>query len=267
MMRYGRTLALVLGLGCLLTVGSCTTYVFLSAHDQEQIQTREKKKLYYLKYSFFVGPLYTYDDKLYISERGFDERVLVQDTSDNPIFPPEPTGVIPMGTQVQVLQIEFPTRGVASDRKLKSPRFFTWVYLEKAGESAAQPWILVLAPEFRTLGQFDDALTEYLQKEDPRPAFASLPAEELAAIDQKSILKGMRADSLRRARGHPDRITRSFEGGIKVERWQYAEKRFVTLRDDQVESWEGFPNIPAPSAPAPAPAAPAATPTPAPAAT
>jgi hypothetical protein len=226
--------------GCFLAAG-CASHTLLSVRDQESLQTSHRGKPYFLKQSFFVGSFFAYEDRLYISERAFDERILIQSPSGEPMVNIEPTGVLPMGTKVTVKEIEFPTSGAMAVRKLKSPRHFTWVMLEAEGQSPGNPLVLVLTPEFGTMEQFKKALGEYLATEDPTKEFLERSEEERSAIAQKRIIRGMRADSLLRSRGYPDRIHRQFVSGVKVEQWQYASRRVVTLKEDIVESWEGFP--------------------------
>lgn len=222
-------------------VSSCTSYTFLTDEDQQKIQTEHAKKSYFLKQSFFVGPFFAYEDRYYISERAFDERVMIENTSGEPILPPESTGILPMGTKVTIRQIEFPTGGAMASRKLKSPRFFSWVFLDLEGKTAEKPYILVLVPEFKRIDEFEQALSAYLTTSDPREEFASQPPEVLSTIDQKALFKGMMASALLRSRGYPDRITRKFENGVKIEHWQYTPARVVVLKEDRIDSWEGFP--------------------------
>ena len=231
----------------------CPSHTLLTKKDQEKIQTKHGKKTYFLKQSFFIGPFFAYDDRRYISERAFDERVLIQSPGGDPILPCEPTGVLSMGTQVTVREIEFPTSGAMASRKLKSPRHFTWIMLDVEGQPSQNPYVLVLTQEFKKIKEFESSLKDYLLTKDPRDEFAACPPEELKAIDTKSLIKGMRADALLRSRGHPDRITRKFIEGVKTERWQYTTERVVVLKEDRVDSWQGFPDIQLPDGEKPNP--------------
>ncbi len=227
-------------------LGACKSYTLLSQADQQAIEKGHFDKRLYLKQSFFAGPFFAYDDRLLISERAFDERVLIQGVSGDPILPSKADHVLPMGTAMLIKRVEFPTSAAISDRKLKSPRHFVWVYLEKAEGDTPKPYVLVLTQEFRRVKQFDSALATFLVKKDPRGAFASRLPEVLEAIDNKKIVRGMRADALMRSRGYPDKISRKSISGARIENWTYASKREVVLKNDVVQSWKGFPDIPAP---------------------
>lgn len=240
-----------------LALFGCPAETLLSVQDQESIQKAQTAKSYFLRQSFFVGPFFSYDDRLYVSERGLDERVLIESMDGEPILPASPLAVIPFGTRVKITSIEFPTSSVVTGRRLKSPRHFTWVYLEIDGLSQPKPLVLVLTHEMRSPQDFDKALANYLAGEDPRPAFAKLAPEVLAAIDAKNVLAGMRWDALLRSRGHPDRVERSTAGQARVEKWFYSPQRWVLLEDDTVKSSEGFPQLELPqwrNPPAPQPA-------------
>jgi hypothetical protein len=224
-------------------IGGCPSHTLLSLKDQQKIIETRSGNNYFLRYSCFIGPFFSYDDRLFISERAFDERVLVESIGGDPILSAEPTAVLPFGTQVTIRKIEFPTGSVMSDRKLKSPRHFTWVTLDRAGVHESKPFVLVLTNEMRKPSDFDKALSGFLVKTDPRPEYASLAPAILEAIDTKRVVRGMRADALLRSRGHPDKISRKQEGKVRLELWQYAKDRVVELKDDVVESASGFPEL------------------------
>ncbi|NMB75190.1 MAG: hypothetical protein GYA21_08675 [Myxococcales bacterium] len=237
-------LSLFLCLGaCALVFAACPAYVRLTPEDQEDIAKDLAGKEYFLKHSCYFGPFFVYEDRFLLMERAFDERVLVQTSKGAPMLPGEPLGVLPMGTRVKVREIQFPTSKAVASRRLESPRSFTWVLLDSPAAPDGKPLVLVLMPEFEKKSDFGPALETFLVAADPRPEFADRPEAERAAIDQKKVLRGMRADALIRSRGYPDRITRSFENGVKVEKWQYAPSRSVTLRDDRVEAFENIPVV------------------------
>jgi hypothetical protein len=232
----------------------CATLTLLSEADQLVVQKANQGATRYLKQSWFVGPFYSYDDRSMVSERAFDERVLLESVGGEPMLPLEPTGVLPLGRKVRIQQVEFPTGGAVEGRRLKSPRHFTWVLMEDLEQPGQLPYLMVLTQSFRTPKAFEEALGQYLVAEDPRPAFAARRPEVLDAIDRKVILQGMRAEELMRSRGYPDQLLRKKEGEISVETWVYGKDREVTLKDDAVDSWKNFPTFPF-QEPKPAPAA------------
>jgi hypothetical protein len=221
----------------------CPADIRLSTQDQEKIQHDYKYKTFYLKYSLYYGQFYEYGDRYFVSERGFDERTLIETPGGEPILPPSPLGVLPMGTKMVIREIEFPTSVNLATRKLKSPRYYTWVTLEHRNKPEAKPYVLVLAHDFSTRPEVIQYLKEYLVTDDPRLAFEARPPEEVQAIDTKTIWKGMRRDALILARGDPSRVNRQFEKGIKIERWEYAPGKIVVLKDDVVDSFEGLPAL------------------------
>jgi hypothetical protein len=226
-----------------MAIAGCVSHTSLSVQDQERIQTKYVTKTYFLKQSFFVGPFFAYADRMFISERAFDEKVLIQSPGGDPIVPCEPVGVVPMGTRVTVREIEFPTGSALAARKLKSPRHFTWVTVDLEGKNLEKPYVLVLTREFKTRKEFVKSLGGFLVEADPRPEFAALSPEVLRAIDRKSLVKGMDSKALLRSRGHPNRITRKFVDGTKMEKWLYTQDRFVVLKEDVVDEWQGFPDL------------------------
>jgi hypothetical protein len=244
-----RNLALLASLALLATLSGCKTLSLLSPGDQQAVQSRHHNQTLFAKQPWFVGPFYSYDDRQYVSERAFDERILLESTSGEPIVPLAPTGIVPMGRRLRIRQVEFPTGGVVAARKLKSPRHFTWVILEDTEQPDGLPYVLVLTQSFRTPEAFAEALALYLVEEDPRPAFGSRRPEVRSAIERKLVVQGMRADELMRSRGYPDQLLREQVGGVQVETWRYAVGREVILKDEAVDSFKGFPVLPIQEAP------------------
>jgi hypothetical protein len=222
-------------------VSGCLSQTLLSTKDQESIKQVHQDKHYFLKQSFFVGPFFGYNDRHYISERAFDERVLIQNTSGDPIFPAQASSILPLGTKVKIQEIEFPDGYAMSSRKLKSPRHFTWVLLNLVDQPAKKPFVLVLARQFAKKEEFTKALSFYLADDNPTEKTSSFSPAELQAINQKTLIKGMNSEQLKLSRGQPDQIIRKFIKGTKVEHWTYAPNRIVVLKEDSVDSWKGFP--------------------------
>ncbi len=239
MVKSNRTIltwSLVLG----LLAAGCPAHVKLSKADRQRVQKEYVGQERFLKYACFAGAFYAYPDLLYLSERAFDERILIENPDGEPILPKGPTEILPMGTRVRIRDIQFATSGALAERKLRSPRHFTWVLLDRLDGKSDKPYVWVLTQQFKNRGQFDEALDAVLTQQDPRLAFEGRTPEVLAAIDRKIPVEGMRYDALIRARGRPDKVDRRTAGGLVQERWEYAPGRYVVLQDDRVTRWEGF---------------------------
>lgn len=234
---------LLLGL-LVASAAGCPSRSRLAAADQRALTLGLSAKTLYLKHSHYTGPFFAYGDKRYLSERAYDERVLIEKPNGEPLLPAGPTGIWPMGTKVRVLSVEFPTSGAIAGRKLRSPRHFTWVEIEAADKEGdkgpAAPGVLVLTQEFKSRRHFLEVLDSLLVSVDPRKSFADRSQEVLSAIDQKHVFVDMRWDALLRARGHPDRVLRKESGGKRSERWIYGPKRVVVLVDGVVVSAQGM---------------------------
>jgi len=144
-----RTL-LALGAALLAAQAGCATHTLLSESDQQQVQKAHHGGIRHLKHSSFVAPFYSYDDRLYVSERALDERILLESPGGEPMMPLEPTALLPLGRKVRIQQVEFPTGGAVEARRIKSPRHFTWVTLEDLEQPGGLPYVLVLTQAFRT---------------------------------------------------------------------------------------------------------------------
>ncbi len=225
---------------CLLGCAACSTATKLSVKDQQTIQTNFQKKTFYLTYPVFVGSFYAYDDRHLVSERAFDERILIESPSGEPILPPSPTDILPLGTKVSVREIEFPSSSVLLARKLMSPRHYTWIMLDLAGKSPSKPYVLIIHHDTKNIDEFRKTFATFLSEEDPRNSLKSLSDQDRKAIDAKTVFKGMSAQALLKSRGQPDKRSRVYQNSVPIETWQYTPNRIVILKDNRVDRFEGF---------------------------
>jgi hypothetical protein len=221
------------GLGCAGPAG-------LSGPQRQELRARLQGQLRYTSCPLFIAPFYAYPDRLFLSLRAFDERILIERASGEPILPGPTLGVLPLGTRVRIQDIDFPTAAARAERELRSPRHFVWVLVETPDGELDKPGVLVLTGRYRDGRRLLDALDDRLVAGDPRARFAGRPAAVRRAIDRKQPAVGMRLDALLRARGRPDRVLRRMVEGVRVERLCYGPGRTVTLHDGVVVDWRGF---------------------------
>lgn len=223
-------------LASLLALAACaTTPPTVPDAERERVSRELEGRQRYLRVAMYASPLWEDTSKVFLSDQPGAEVHLLETRGGTPIPPPRPERVVPPGTPVRVVKVEFPGPWVMADRVLVSPRYNPWVYLEGPGD--ARPWILVLT---RDLTRYDEVRAEVdrlLTTDDPRAALEALPEEHRDAILRKDALEGMSARALELAWGLPERKRIDRPAGTEEWAWPGGKRR-AFLRDDRVERLE-----------------------------
>lgn len=196
----------------------------------------------YLRQTLNVTPFFGDASKRLVTPYPPEEVRMLDDTSGNPINPGPVQAVLPAGSRARILDVEFPTAWVVTERVLYTPRTHPWVYLSVEGAPEGPPLVLVLPLEFKTPEAFRAELERYLAHTDLGPTLARFSAPVREAIRQKRAVLSMPAEAVEMALGAPERIVRSFEGGLRHEQWIYpGGRRRVFLIDGRVDRVEEGP--------------------------
>ena len=169
-----RLLALLV-LPLLALATGCASQTLLSAEDRTKLQrdlTTGPSSERYLKASSYLTPFFGDASKRLLTPYPPDEVRLINDTQGNPINPGAVQALMPAGTKVRVLKVEFPTAMVMVERVLYSPRTLPWVYLDVEGAPPGPPVVLVLPPMSKTREDFLAELDRHLLDHDPAPRIA-----------------------------------------------------------------------------------------------
>jgi hypothetical protein len=196
------------------TAPSCASYTVVPDADRARIEQAHAGELVWLSQSVYVGAFYDDDRFRLVHPRRFEELTYLKDAEGLPIVPPSTREVIPAGTRVRIERIEWPTGEAVFRRPLYTPRYATWVYLRVCRDRGECTFErdhrhILLAP-----GGTDDAaafeqwLQTALTTQDPNPWLASLPVEQLHAIEQKRALPGMDEKALYASLGFADHLDR-----------------------------------------------------------
>jgi len=239
-----RWLAAALSLAAAWPALGCAGPTGLAGPQRRDLRARLQGQLRHTSCPLFIAPFYAYADRLFLSLRAFDERILLEKASGEPILPGPTLGVLPLGTRVRIRDVEFPTAAALAERQLRSPRHFVWVLVETPDGELDKPGVLVLTGRYRDGRRLLDALDDRLVAGDPRARFAGRSAAVRRAIDRKQPAVGMRLDALLRARGRADRVLRRTVDGVRIELLCYGPGRTVTLHDGVVVDWRGFATPP-----------------------
>jgi hypothetical protein len=206
----------------------------LEVSEQGRLARALQDQLRFLRISYFVTPFFGDETKQLLSPINPAWLHLLEDMEGAPISPGEIEDLLPAGTPVRILKVEFPSSSTIAERVPYSPRTRTWVYVATQQDSP-RPLILVLRNSFRDPNDFQAEFNRYLTPIDPSTQISQFSADEQAAIRTKEATLGISAEALEMALGYPETKTIAFEGDQKIETWSWSGgKKVVSLRNKRV---------------------------------
>ncbi|MCP3142150.1 hypothetical protein [Pyxidicoccus xibeiensis] len=187
----------------------------------------------YLRISSHVTPFFGDASKRLLTPYAPEDVRLLDDTKGKPINPGAVERILPAGTKLRILRVEFPTSWVVTERVLYTPRTWPWVYLaEEGAPQGSPPLMLVLPPNLERAEDFRSELEKYLAPRDVKAQLEALPAAVRDAVLEKRLVANMPADAVRMAWGPPETVRRSLEGTAKNEEWTYPGGRRKAFLSD-----------------------------------
>ncbi|MCI0572481.1 MAG: hypothetical protein L0Y66_17130 [Myxococcaceae bacterium] len=220
----------------LLTTG-CATFTTLEPETRTRLEKQftEASTPRYLRQSLYVTPFFGDGSKRLLTPVLPEDVRLLNDLTGKPINPGPVEAVAPAGSRVRVKSVEFPTSFAVAERLVTTPRTETWVYLQVQGVKGETPLILVLPEEVRTEAEFSANLERYLTTEDPSSVLTAFSAPVREAVLAKRAVPGMSEQALTMSWGPPARVQRAFQGGVRVETWEFpGGRRKAKLQDGRV---------------------------------
>jgi hypothetical protein len=220
---------------------SCASYTAIPPQDRATLERdltgRHSDK--FLRLSFYVTPFFGDASKKLLTAAPPEEVRLLGQPSGEPINPGPIQKILPAGTRVRILKVEFPTSWVVTERVLYTPRTQPWVYLQTMEKTEELPLILVLRPQIRSNEEFLAELERSLSDTDPAPILSRWSGLVREAVRTKNAVLNMPADALEMAWGYPERKRISFADSVKNEQWVYpGQRRTAYLTDGRVAKLE-----------------------------
>lgn len=232
-----RLLALLVLVPLALATG-CASQTLLSAEDRSKLQqdlSTGPSSVRYLRFSSYLTPFFGDASKRLLTPHPPEEVRLLNDTQGKPINPGPVQALLPAGTKVRILKVEFPTAWVMAERVLYSPRTQPWVYLDIEGAPPGPPVVLVLPPMAKSREEFLAEMDQHLVEHDPAPRLAKFQPRFQEAIKQKKVLEYMPEAAVELSWGRPESIRRTLDAQQVHQEWTYpGGKRRVFITDGLV---------------------------------
>jgi hypothetical protein len=229
------TLAALAGLALAALLAGCTPRAVVPDAERARVRQALDGQAMYLRVAVTVHPLFGDASKRLLLDAPASEVDLLRGGQDEILAPPPAERILPPGTPVRIVEVEFPTGLLIARRVVMSPRYHPWVYLAVAGEP--RPCVLVLSQLAVTA---DDVLAEvdrYLAADDPGPALRALPAEQHDAVLRKELVDGMSVRAVEMAWGQPERRRIDRPNGTEAWSWP-GGRRQAFFQDEKLVRWE-----------------------------
>jgi hypothetical protein len=217
-----------------MLLGGCATTA-LSPEQQGEIvkEVREGGPDRYLALSFYVTPFFGDVGKKLLTPVPPDEVFLLNQPTGAPVNPGKIERILPVGTKMRVLLVEFPTLWALVERVPYTPRHLPWVYLRISGApESSLPYILPIRGVNDSRARFMAEFERFLTLDDPGPKISAMAEPFRTSVRTKTAEPEMPIDALVMALGYPDRIVVRFVGPVRREEWHYPDSKRVALIDD-----------------------------------
>jgi hypothetical protein len=218
----------------LAPLAACAPRLAIPEADQARVVRQMRDARRFLRVAVWSGPFYGDKTRLLVTDRPHTELDQLQTPGGERIAPPPPDRILPPGTPVSVLGIEFPTAMAFTSRPLMSPRYEPWLLFRAPDDDRIQ--VLVLS---RGASSAEDLLAEVdrvLAADDPSPQLKALPPAVREAVLRKELAEGMSRQAAAMAWGLPDRIV--VDRPARTEDWTWTGgKRRAFFQDDRLARW------------------------------
>jgi hypothetical protein len=230
-MRHAPVAALV----ALLGLAACTPVTVVPDAERERTRAALDGASRWLRVAVTVQPLFGDRSKLLLLDAPAGEVDLLRTAADAIVPPPPAERVLPPGTPVRIVEVEFPTGLLIARRVVMTPRYHPWVLLRVAGDP--RPHVLVLSQTVATAEAAFAEVERVLASDDPSGQFQALTAEQRAAVLKKEPIEGMGPQAVTMAWGLPE--LRRIDRPAGSEEWTWpGGKRRASFRDDKLVKWE-----------------------------
>lgn len=219
----------------LAALAACAPRAVIPDSERERVRRELGGEQRWLRAAAYAAPLWGDHSRLLLSDQPLSELELVLSAGGEPIAPPPAERIVPPGTPVRILEVEFPTGWIIAKRVIMTPRYHPWVFVEVPGD--ARPHVVVLSQLAVTFEDVRAELDRILTRDDPSSLLAALPAEHRAAVLKKELAEGMSPRAVELAWGLPER--KKIDRPAATEEWTWpAGKRKAFFQDERLVRWE-----------------------------
>jgi hypothetical protein len=219
----------------LTLLSACTPRAVIPDEERLLVEEELVGRARWLRVSANAAPFFGDGTRWLLTDQPVEEIELLESASGDKIPPPPAERVLPPGTRVRILAVEFPSPWRIAKRIVMTPRYHPWAVLDVDGDT--RPYVIVLPQEAVRLEEINAELARLLSTDDPSAFLASLPREQQAAIRRRELIEGMSTRAAEMAWGQPEKRRIDRPGGTEDWTWPGA-RRTAHFREDRLAKWE-----------------------------
>jgi hypothetical protein len=129
--------------------------------------------------------------------------------------------VLPAGTPVRILSIDYPTWWTSLTRQLITPSERPWLEVAVEGRTAIPAYVIALRPNLRSADESFDEILRFLTPDDVAGEVARLPETDRHAGQTRELTEGLTMRAVELAFGRPNLRDVRGDGTDVVEDWTY----------------------------------------------
>ena len=214
-MTIARRTAL-LGLVCC----ACATTA-VPGRERDQVNLALTNQVRQLSQSVLVTPFFRDATRRLLLTQPPDEVELVINPRGGRKSPGKVLEVLPAGTPVRILSIDYPTWWTSLTRQLITPSERPWLEVAVEGRTAIPAYVIALRPNLRSADESFDEILRFLTPDDVAGEVARLPETDRHAVQTRELTEGLTMRAVELAFGRPNLRDVRGDGTDVVEDWTY----------------------------------------------
>ncbi|MFM2153027.1 MAG: hypothetical protein RL199_1462 [Pseudomonadota bacterium] len=206
-------------LSALLTLACATTAV--PGRDRDQVNLALAGQVRQLAQSVVVAPFFRDATRRLLLTQPPAEVELVVNPRGGRKAPGEALEVLPAGTRVRVVTVDYPTVWTALTRQLITPSERPWLELVVEERSPTPSYVFALRPNLRSADESFDEILRFVTPDDVAGEVARLPGPEQHAVRTRELATGLSMRAVELAWGRPNLRDVRGDGTDVVEDWTW----------------------------------------------
>ena len=208
--------AALLGLLCC----ACATTA-VPGRERDQVNLALTNQVRQLSQSVLVTSFFRDATRRLLLTQPPDEVELVINPRGGRKSPGKVLEVLPAGTPVRILSIDYPTWWTSLTRQLITPSERPWLEVAVEGRTAVPTYVIALRPNLRSADESFDEILRFLTPDDVAGEVARLSESDRRAVQTREVTEGLTMRAVELALGRPNLRDVRGDGSDVIEDWTY----------------------------------------------
>jgi len=210
----------ILSVTLLLSTACATTAV--PRRDRTHVNLALTNQSRQLAQSMLVAPFFRDATRRLLLTQPPEEVELVVNPRGGRKSPGDLLEVLPAGTPVRILTVDYPTPWVALTRQLITPSERPWLEMAVDGRPVEPAYVVALRPDLKTADESFDEILKFLTPDDVAAEVAALDEAGREAVRTRELGPGLAMRTVELAWGRPNLRDVRGDGQDVVESWTWT---------------------------------------------